>query len=296
MKAVLYSRPEIFLRPNALERLVEALGKHGIDYMLSTAAADRWEEATGKTLPATARYDEIRESFPADADLMICYGGDGTFLDGVRLLNHSTVPMLGINAGHLGFLTNVAGEEIEAVVAEIAAGKYGIEERSTLNVTDGFSGGIEFPHAINEFTIQKKGPMMVSVDVFIDGERVTAYLGDGLILSTPTGSTAYSLSAGGPIVAPDVRCLVISPIASHNLTIRPLVVPDSCRMSFRVRSRSGGPAWASLDNRNYEVPDGTVFSVEKSGKPVFLVKLHTISFYRTLREKMMWGVDTRHKV
>ncbi len=295
MKAVVYSRPEIFSRPNALERLVEALEKHGISYMLSTATADRWEETTGKTLPDGARYDETTVPFPADADLMICYGGDGTFLDGVRLLNHSTVPMLGINAGHLGFLANVAEEEIEAAVTELAAEKYSVEERSILNVTEGFPEKMGFPHAINEFTIQKKGPTMVSVDVYIDGELVTTYMGDGLILSTPTGSTAYSLSVGGPIVAPDAQCLVISPIASHNLTIRPLVVPDSCRLSFRVRSRSGHPSWATLDNRNYEVPDETVFSVEKSKKPVFLVKLHTISFYRTLREKMMWGIDTRSK-
>lgn len=133
---------------------------------------------------------------------------------------------------------------------------------------------------------------MVSVDVCVDGEPITTYLGDGIILSTPAGSTAYSLSVGGPIVVPGSRCFVLAPIASHNLTMRPLVVPDTGEVGFRMEARRGS-SYVTLDNRDYTVPNGSVFRVRRAEKSVFLIRFQNISFYRTLREKMMWGRDSR---
>jgi NAD+ kinase len=224
--------------------------------------------------------------------MIVSYGGDGTFLDTVRLLDTRPVPVLGINYGHLGFLANVSRENVSEAIAAIAAGQYRVEECLLLHAEGDFGEPVEYPYAFNEFSLQKNGVSMVSVEVFIDGEPVTTFLGDGLILSTPTGSTAYSLSVGGPILAPDCRGFILVPIASHNLTMRPLVVTDGSEIRFRVASRTGD-AIVTLDSREYIVPSGSTFTLRKSKKSAYLVKLQNISFYRTLRDKMMWGLDSR---
>ncbi len=133
---------------------------------------------------------------------------------------------------------------------------------------------------------------MISTEVYVDGEMIAAYWGDGVLVSTPAGSTAYSLSVGGPVVAPDCRCFLISPIAPHNLTMRPVVIPDTGEVTFRVTTREAGFS-VSLDNRSYAACNGAAFRVSKSPDPIFLVRLQNISFYDTLRKKMMWGIDSR---
>jgi NAD+ kinase len=151
---------------------------------------------------------------------------------------------------------------------------------------------IQWPFAVNEFAIQRHGANMISVETYVDGQMVATYHGDGVLLSTPTGSTAYSLSVGGPVVAPTCACLVISPLAPHNLTMRPIVIPDSCEVTFRIRARQPY-AFVTLDNTAYRVREGTVFKVKKSENNFFLALPQNISFYDTLREKMMWGMDNR---
>lgn len=285
MKIALYSRPEIAHRAGEVAELLRALDAAGIEYAANAEFARDFPVA----LPAERVY---RAAPPEGIDLVISYGGDGTFLDSVRLLDTRPVPVLGINYGHLGFLANVSKENMEEAVGDIAAGRYTLQERLLLRVEGDFGEKIDYPYAFNEFSLQKKGIAMLAVEVEIDGEQVTHFQGDGLILSTPTGSTAYALSVGGPILAPDGNCFVLAPIASHNLTMRPLVVPDTSRMSLKVVSRTGA-AIATLDSRAWEIPSGSRFTVEKAKKSVFLVQLHTNSFYRTLRDKMMWGVDSR---
>jgi len=196
---------------------------------------------------------------------MVCYGGDGTLLDGVRLLGGAPVPVVGINAGHMGFLTGGRKEAIEELFAEIARGTLRIEQRTMLRVEGAVEGMPQGALAVNEAAVQRSGAGMISVECRVDDQQVATYYGDGVIVSSPTGSTAYSLSAGGPVVAPGCRCLVISPLAPHNLTMRPVVVPDTSDVALRVRTRRSAVT-LSLDNTAYDVADDTEIRVSLSEK------------------------------
>ncbi len=199
---------------------------------------------------------------------------------------------MGINYGRLGFLASVSREGIFEAVDDIVNGRFDVEERMLLRADGDFGTAVDYPYAFNEFSLQKNGVAMVSIELFIDGEPVTSFQGDGLILSTPTGSTAYALSVGGPILAPDCPAFILVPLASHNLTLRPLVIRERSEIRLRVCSRTGD-AIATLDNREYNVLSGSEFVIRKAKKSAFLVKLQNNSFYGTLRDKMMWGVDSR---
>lgn len=291
MKLVIYSRPELSSEPEELKHFFGQLEANSFEYNVNASFAEMLADKGIVDIPLVKRYDH-EQGLPADADIVISYGGDGTFLDSVRLVDTRPVPILGINSGRMGFLANVSKENMEEAFRDIREGKYSVEERVLLKIEGDFNDNVEYPYAFNEVSIEKSGVTTISVDVAIDGEPVTAYLGDGLILSTPSGSTAYALSVGGPIVAPNIGCFILAPIASHNLTMRPLVIPDSGTLNFTVYSRSG-KAVITMDNRDHTVDSGSSFTVTKAKKSVFLIKLQNISFYRTLREKMMWGIETR---
>ena len=226
------------------------------------------------------------------ADVAVSYGGDGTFLDCVREVGRFGIPVLGINSGRLGFLANVPKEDMRKAFADLLHGNYTTEELPLIVAQGDFPAQPEYPYAFNEFSIQRGGTGMISVEAYIDGEMVATYWGDGVIFSTAAGSTAYSLSAGGPVVAPGCECFVLSPIAPHNLTMRPVVIPDRSEATFRLSTR-GEYAFATLDNTSFRIADGATFTVSKAEKPVFLAKLQNISFYDTLRNKMLWGIDKR---
>ncbi len=223
---------------------------------------------------------------------MVCCGGDGTLLEGVHRLAGAPIPVMGINAGHLGFLTSAPSEGLDLIFKEIADRNILTEPRSMLRVEGDFPEPPESPLALNEFAIQRHGAGMISVETYVDDQMVATYHGDGVIVSTPTGSTAYSLSAGGPVVAPACSCLIISPLAPHNLTMRPVVIPDSATITLRVHARRAD-AFATLDNRTYPLPSEAEFRVELARQRIFLAVPHNISFYDTLRNKMMWGIDIR---
>ena len=199
---------------------------------------------------------------------------------------------MGINAGHLGFLTSAPSAGLDRIFAEIAAGGLDVEPRSMLRVEGDFAEQPDSRLALNEFTVQRHGAGMISVETYVDDQMVATYHGDGVIVSTPTGSTAYSLSAGGPVVAPACSCLVISPLAPHNLTMRPVVIPDTSVISLRVHARRAD-AFVTLDNRTYSAAPGATFTVKCAETRIFLAVPHNISFYDTLRNKMMWGIDIR---
>jgi NAD+ kinase len=291
MIIILFSRPEVELAPEELDAIFSSLRDNGLDYVVNTAFAVKINDTTGLDIAPEKRYDNIKPSW-ADDSIMVSYGGDGTFLDAVRMLKGAPIPVLGFNFGHLGFLANVPREDIKNAFRELREKRYTLQERSLLRVKGDFAEKPEHPYAMNEFTLQRGGTGMISVEACVNGERVATYRGDGVIVSTPTGSTAYSLSAGGPVVAPDCRCLVISPIAPHNLSMRPIVVPDTSEVRLKV-SGSHDEAAASIDNTGMPVPVGSEFRITKAEKSIFLVKLQNISFYDTLRNKMMWGLDGR---
>ena len=293
MKLLLFSRKGVVHAADELRRTFAAIDRYGLDFLVNKEFAETIRSLGVAQIPAEKEYD--RDSHPvADGRdrVMVCYGGDGTLLEGIRLLGGAPVPVVGINAGHMGFLTGGRKEAIEALFDEIAHGKLRIEQRTMLSIGGDVEGMPQQALAVNEAAVQRSGAGMISVECYVDDQQVATYYGDGVIVSTPTGSTAYSLSAGGPVVAPGCRCLVISPLAPHNLTMRPVVVPDTSCVTLRVRTRRSAVT-LSLDNTAYDVADGTEIRVSLSEKRIFLGQAHNISFYDTLRDKMMWGVDIR---
>lgn len=292
MKISLYSRPHPAITAGDIHELFNSLAANGMDFEINPEFAEYIEEISDIRIPES-RYYAIKKGI--SGDVMVSYGGDGTFLGAVNVLNGCEIPIVGINSGGLGFLANITKENLDAAMKDIAEGNYTIQPSALLEA--GFDGGAEsdpIPYAFNEVTVQRRGANMIAADIYVDGEMISTCRGDGVLLSTSSGSTAYSLSVGGPVVAPDCNCLIISPIAPHNLSMRPVVIPDTSEVVFTVHTR-GDDFNISLDNHNYTVPDGTTIKLKRSKKSIFLIRLRNISFYDTLRNKMMWGVDGRDR-
>ena len=203
------------------------------------------------------------------SDLVITLGGDGTLLEGVHRLCGAPIPVMGINAGHLGFLTSAPSAGLNLIFEEVAAGRLTTEPRSMIEATGDYAEQPDTELGLNEFTVQRHGAGMISVETYVDEQMVATYHGDGVIVSTPTGSTAYSLSAGGPVVAPTCACLVISPLAPHNLTMRPVVIPDSATITLRVDARRSD-AFVTLDSRVYAIGQEAAFTIKRADQKIFL--------------------------
>lgn len=230
-----------------------------------------------------------------DLDFALSIGGDGTFLHTAARINKQDIPILGINTGRLGFLADVSVKEIDETIDELYRNYYKVEERSLLQLhVDGkpFRG---FNYALNEVAIQKRDTSsMITIHTQLNGEYLTSYQADGLVIATPTGSTAYSMSINGPIIMPDCENLVLSPVAPHSLNVRPLVIPDSYRITLGVESRSKS-FLVALDGRSEVFPTGIQLSVAKADYTTKVIKRYNNTFYQTLREKLMWGADVRKK-
>ena len=292
MKIILFSRQGVVHTAGDLHQMFDAIARFGFDYAVNEEFAPQIERLTGISIDAAHRYGRPMGPQPAES-VLVCYGGDGTLLDGIHRLGGAEIPVIGINSGHLGFLTSVPRNGCIGDVFElIAAGKLECQPRSMLEVTGDFGDGISTRYAVNEVVIQRQGAGMISVETYVNDQMVATYHGDGVIFSTPTGSTAYSLSAGGPVVAPTCACLVISPLAPHNLTMRPVVIPDTAVITLHVHTRRSD-AFVTLDNRVYAVGQEATFTVKRAEQKIFLAVPHNISFYDTLRNKMMWGIDIR---
>ena len=227
------------------------------------------------------------------ASFMLSLGGDGTFLESVAFVEESCIPVLGINFGRLGFLANISTEDVDDAIDMLLNGKFTVEKRSLLQVVTNNNPFSSYPFGLNDFTIQKKGTAMINVNAFIDNEFLCTYWADGIIVSTPTGSTAYSLSVGGPILSPTLSSLLISAIAPHNLTVRPFVIPDSCTLRLEVTGRSGD-VLVSLDSHSYTLNLPLSLEVKKAPFHIGLVNLQGTNFYKTLRNKLLWGADKRN--
>lgn len=291
MKIILFSRRQLDHTVEEIGQLFDALARFGFDYAVNCEFAAFVRDTAGIAVPPEKTYGEEVGPQPADA-VMVCYGGDGTLLEGVHRLRGQAIPVMGINAGHLGFLTTAPSAGLDRIFQEIAAGNISTEPRTMIRVEGDFAEQPASLLALNEFAIERHGAGMISVETYVDRQMVATYHGDGVIVSTPTGSTAYSLSAGGPVVAPTCACLVLSPLAPHNLTMRPVVIPDSSVITLHVHARRAD-AFVTLDNRTYPVRTGAAFTVKRAEQPIFLAVPHNISFYDTLRTKMMWGIDIR---
>ncbi|WP_295880396.1 MULTISPECIES: NAD(+)/NADH kinase [unclassified Alistipes] len=292
MKIILFSRPQVAHDAGELRQLFDGIDAFGFECVVNEEFAPVAERLTGRLFPPSARYGSRVGEVDARAAVMLCYGGDGTLLEGAHRLGGAPVPVLGVNAGHLGFLTSVPTGGMAPLLEEIRDGGLRTEPRTLLEVRGSFAQQPESTFCLNEFTVQRHGAGLISVETYVDEQMVATYHGDGVIVSTPTGSTAYSLSAGGPVVAPTCSCMVITPIAPHNLTMRPVVIPDTSRVRLHIRARHSDP-FITLDNRTCAVAPEAVFTVERAEQKIFLAVPHNISFYDTLRNKMMWGIDIR---
>ena len=292
MKIILFSRPQVAHDAGELRQLFDGLDAFGFECVVNEEFAPVAERLTGRLFPPSARYGSRVGEVDARAAVMLCYGGDGTLLEGAHRLGGAPVPVLGVNAGHLGFLTSVPTGGMAPLLEEIRDGGLRTEPRTLLEVRGSFAQQPESTFCLNEFTVPRHGAGLISVETYVDEQMVATYHGDGVIVSTPTGSTAYSLSAGGPVVAPTCSCMVITPIAPHNLTMRPVVIPDTSRVRLHIRARHSDP-FITLDNRTCAVAPEAVFTVERAEQKIFLAVPHNISFYDTLRNKMMWGIDIR---
>lgn len=300
MKIALYSRSI-----NAdLDDLITCFSDYGVECVVNPTA--------DLNLPAVGLADtgDSVSTHSEECDLAVSFGGDGTFLNAVRKMGRRTIPILGINSGRLGFLATVDHEHARQAAGDLVAGNYTLQDRLMIEVS-----GPNVPpdaRALNEFAIQKSGTAMVEISIEIDGHQVASYWADGVIVSTPTGSTAYSMSVGGAILTPGCQSLIISPIAPHNLNIRSLVVPSDSRICISVRTRSvsgnslsdscdvdgndtviHNSAIATIDNCEFEAPSSSQYFILPSKDPLQEIVLSGISFYDTLRSKLLWGRDLR---
>ena len=241
-------------------------------------------------------YPEVKgtmESNTEGIEIALSIGGDGTFLRTAAIVSPDGIPILGINTGRLGFLADISTVEIDRVLVDLAARYYKIEERTLLSLRSENHMFKGCACALNEIAVLKRdSASMIGIQTTIDGEYLTTYQGDGLVIATPTGSTAYSLSVNGPIMVPQSKSFLLSPVAPHSLNVRPLVITDDCSICLHVESRSH-KFLISLDGRSETVPVGTDLYIEKANYTAKVIKRHDHTFYHTLREKLKWGTDSR---
>jgi NAD+ kinase len=274
-----------------VRRLLDLLLHQGIQ----VTVADHFAESLAPFSPIPQNIDIFtREDSLLDVTYMLSLGGDGTLLDAVTYVGPLQIPIMGINMGRLGFLASVPYAQLEHAVDSLLKGHYTIEERSLIHldsdqeVFDGKNFGL------NEFSILKRDTSsMIAVHTYIDGEYLNSYWADGLIVATPTGSTGYSLSCGGPVMMPQTNNFVISPVCPHNLNVRPLVVSDKSVISFEIEGRSTRYL-VSLDSRSKPVDASIQLAVRREDFNARLVKLNQVNFLTTLRNKMHWGLDQRN--
>ena len=289
MKIILFSRSKIAHTVADLQRLLSLIDHYGFDYAINQEFAEVIEELLGKSIEPEKIYGTTTGEQPADS-VMVCCGGDGTLLEGVQRLSNKQIPVAAINFGHLGFLTSATRDGVEKLFEQIAERKLNIQPRTMLLVE---GEGVGSLMALNEVAVQRMEATMIKVEAVVNQQLVAQYNGDGVIISTPTGSTAYSLSAGGPIVAPECGCFLLTPLAPHNFGMRPVVVPDTAEIVLTIKTRQG-KAMLSIDNRSYTLRNGEQIRLRRAESQILLVVPHNISFYETLHSKMMWDVDIRN--
>ncbi len=275
-----------------LKLLFEELKKYNPVVSVYAPFYNDMEKSLGNIILKNSLFSTA-EDLPEDIDLMLSLGGDGTFLKTISIVRDRGIPVVGINTGRLGFLANIPREEIKEALETIINKNYSLEKRSLIRLMLSKGDYDDFPYALNEVAIQKQGSTMITIHASINGEYMNTYWADGLIISTPTGSTAYSLSVGGPVVVPFCNNLIISPIAPHNLTVRPLVVPDDNEISLKVNARSG-KFILTADSRSKIIDTKLELKLIKADFCINMLKLEHFNYYNTLRNKLMWGVDKRN--
>ncbi len=292
MKIAIYGRTVPENKTACVRDLFNELEKHKLGIFVHASLFEYISDELSltKEVELFRGHDDIK----GKVDFMICLGGDGTMLDALAFIRNSGIPVLGINTGRLGFLAAVASNEVVEAVDALLHKKYSLDKRSLLKVnsTNDVFGSVNY--ALNELTILKKdSSAMMTIHTYINGDFLNSYWADGLIISTPTGSTAYSLSCGGPIMVPDSKSFIITPISPHNLNVRPLIISDDSIVTLRVEGRSS-EFLVSLDSRTAVFPAAEIITVTKQDFKFNLLKLKNTNFFNTIRNKLMWGHDKRN--
>jgi NAD+ kinase len=293
MKIALYGQtvnPEFF---EVLSRLFDLLKERQIEIFVYRPFLEYLRQDCGINPKITSHFESSND-LPEDVSYMFSLGGDGTFLKSFLVAKKGSIPLVGINSGRLGFLSDISRDEIDSAVIDILEGNILIDERTVLELEIITDNEPVFQYALNEITVTKlDSSSMINIHSYIDNEFLNTYWADGLIVATPTGSTAYSLSVGGPILTPDSENFVISPIAPHNLTVRPMVVPDHRSITLKVEGR-GLHFLASVDSKSEPIYFTESLKISKAPFKVKTIRLKGHSFFSTLRNKLMWGVDKRN--
>ena len=292
MKIAIYSRGGESLQQADLFLLLQELAKQKI----TCAIHGEFFEQIKELLTDADNYTTFSDSSEMDEsfECVISLGGDGTLLDTVTLIRDKNIPVLGINFGRLGFLATIGKDELRNTVKALKDHTYVVDKRSLIHMDADIPLFGETPYALNEFAIHKRDTSsMIKIHTYLNGEFLNTYWADGLIVSTPTGSTGYSLSCDGPILFPDSESFIITPVAPHNLNVRPIVVPDDNIISFEVEGRTDQFICA-LDSRREIVNKDVQLAVKKENFTISLVRLNENSFLQTLRSKLSWGLDKRN--
>lgn len=273
----------------SIHRLIDSLKARGAEIYIERTFFQYITSALGMEVEVSGVFD----NYNFDVDFVISIGGDGTFLRAASMVGSKATPIIGVNTGRLGFLADIHPDEIDHAIAEIADGYYDVEPHAVIMVeADGeiIEGS---PFALNDIAVLKRdNAAMISVRTCINGEYLVTYQADGLIVSTPTGSTAYGLSNGGPIIVPDADILCLTPVAPHSLNVRPIVINDDSEITLEVESRSHN-FLVAIDGRSEKLLESTRLTIRKAPYTINIVKRDSRSYFSTLREKMMWGADHR---
>ena len=293
MKIAIYGRTTEKPLPPVLQALFDKLEKNGSELLIHTDYLNylQTQFQLGKRVKKLEDFNAIR----GQADFLLSFGGDGTILETIAFVRNSGIPILGINTGRLGFLAGVTVlEAVETAVEKLKEKKYSIDKRSLIKVETNNNLFRDINFALNEFTVQRKeSSAMMTIHTSINGEFLASYWADGLIIATPTGSTAYSMSCGGPLMVPDARSFVITPLSPHNLNVRPLIVPEDSVITLKVEGRS--PQYlATLDARSEAFTEDVELTIRKEDFKISLVRFGEHHFFQTIREKLIWGADARN--
>ncbi len=293
MKVAIYSRGVDSAQETHCSQLLQELRVHKSELLIWEPLARALKEANmlyGLQFEVFNNHEALDEN----TDCLISLGGDGTMLDTATLIREKAIPLLGINFGRLGFLATLGKEELHNAVESLVSRTYIIDQRTLVHVDSDEKLFADSPFALNELVVHKsENTSMIKIHCYINGEFLNTYWCDGLIVSTPTGSTGYNLSCGGPILFPDSASFAITPIAPHHLNVRPIVVPDSDIISFEVESRND-KFICSMDARREIVDTKTQIAVKKEAFTIGFMRLNENTFLETLRSKLTWGVDKRN--
>ena len=293
MKVAIYSRGFDLDQRQSLNALLSALHKHDVAICIFHDLLQKFElcAPVGKEayIPFTSAYD-----LPENIDCLISLGGDGTVLDSVTLVGDSNIPILGINYGRLGFLASISKDELSLMVDALMNRTYVIEKRALIHLDANIPVFGTTPYGLNEFVLHKRDTSpMIKIHTYLNGEFLNSYWADGIIVSTPTGSTGYNMSCNGPILFPDSASFVITPVAPHNLNVRSIVVPNTSVISFEIEGRTEELICA-LDARKEIVPKTIELALKQELFSVSFIRLNENSYLTTLRTKLTWGLDKRN--